>query len=77
MQKLMMVSIPGEPDARVEVWLERMSTRQGKLLFHAVSYRGSHELQRLSVPADAGESLPVSARRLCSEVCAGLGWNPA
>lgn len=74
MQKLMMVSIPSEPDARVEVWLERSRSRLAPPYFHAISYRGAAELGRRTVPADTDEALPVSVRRLCSEVCAGMGW---
>jgi len=74
MQKLMMVSIPSDPGARVEVWLERARSRQSLQYFHAVSYRGGNELERRTVPADGEEALPVSARRLCSEICAGMGW---
>ncbi len=72
-----MVSIPGDPGARVEVWLERARTRQGAPYFHAVSYRGIKELERRSVPAAADETLPAAARRLCREICAGMGWEPA
>lgn len=77
MQKLMMVSIPSDPGARVEVWLERARTRQGSPYFHAVSYRGVKELERRSVPAADGESLPAAARRLCREICTGMGWEAA
>jgi len=77
MQKLMMVSIPSDPGVRVEVWLERASTRQGPPYFHAVSYRGANELERRSMPAAADEPMPAGARRLCSELCAGMGWQPA
>jgi hypothetical protein len=77
MQKLMMVSIPSDPGARVEVWLERGRTRRDLPYFHAVSYRGANELERRSMPAADDESLPVGARRLCSELCAGMGWQPA
>lgn len=77
MQKLMMVSIPTEPDARVEVWLERGQSRTGPQFFHAISYRGSAELERRRVPADADEALPVGVRRLCNEVCRGMGWPQA
>lgn len=77
MQKLLMVSIPSDPDARVEVWLERARSRQDSPYFHAVSYRGINELERRSAPAADDEALPVGARRLCSEICAGMGWQPA
>ena len=51
-----MVSIPSDPGARVEVWLERARTRQGSPYFHAVSYRGVKELERRSVPAADSEA---------------------
>lgn len=74
MQKLMMVSIPSEPGARVEVWLERGLSRTGPQYFHAISYRGGAELNRRRVQADAEETLPAGVRRLCNEVCKGMGW---
>jgi hypothetical protein len=77
MQKLMMISIPSEPDARVEVWLERAASRAGHPYVHAISYRGGKELSRRTAAADAGEAVPVSARRLCRELCDGLGWAAA
>lgn len=77
MQKLMMVSIPSEPDARVEVWLERAGSHLDHPCFHAISYRGGRELSRRTVTADEDEAVPVGARRLCREVCDGLGWAVA
>jgi hypothetical protein len=77
MQKLMMVSIPSEPGAHVEVWLERGQTRQAPQYFHAISYRNGAELDRRRVAADADEALPAGVRRLCSEMCRGMGWSLA
>lgn len=77
MQKLTMVSIPSDPDARVEVWLERGESRDDPRYFHAIFYRGEAELDRRRVEADADESLPVGVRRLCNQICKGMGWPQA
>jgi len=77
MQKLIMITIPSDPGARVEVWLERGRTRRDLPYFHAVSYRGAAELERRSRPAAEDEPMTAGARRLCSELCEGMGWQPA
>jgi hypothetical protein len=79
MQKLMTVSHPADLRARVEIWLERARSRSGEPQLHAVSYQGQRELQRRSVrlSSEQGESLGASARRVCQEVCSGMGWPAA
>jgi hypothetical protein len=79
MQKLMTVSHPGDLRARVEIWLEHARSRSGVPQLHAVSYQGQRELQRRSVRLsdEHSEPLGVSARRVCQEVCSGMGWPAA
>ena len=79
MQKLISVSHPADLRARVEIWLEPPRTRRGAMELLAVSYQGQRELQRQSVrlSADADESLSARARRMCQDVCAGMGWPAA
>ena len=79
MQKLMSVSHPNDLRARVEIWLERARSRSGVPQLLAVYYQGQRELQRRSVRLtdEAGEPLAVSARRVCQEICCGMGWPAA
>jgi len=78
MLKLMSVSNPADMRARVEVWLEHPAARGAAPVLHAVSYREQGEHSRRSVRlSEEGETLAAGARRVCQELCGGLGWTQA
>jgi hypothetical protein len=78
MLKLMSVSNPADTRARVEVWLETPSVRGAPRVLHAVSFLEQREHQRRSLRwTEEGETLAAGARRICQELCGGLGWTQA